>query len=130
MEGWRKVWRQGIVPLVGEKGLRALQAALRDDDKRLVQGMTIDPQSEWVPSSWEPSGACLIAYCGWQGQNLDSIAKVQRFFDRIVDAASLKLLAWDVEVSDLVEWYDETDRPTMRRELLAEVDRALGQCVT
>ena len=38
MESWRKVWREGLEPLLSTPSLEALQQALTTDDPRLLQG--------------------------------------------------------------------------------------------
>ena len=43
MENWRKVWREGVAPLLSAAGLEALRRALVTDDGRLLQGATTTP---------------------------------------------------------------------------------------
>jgi len=43
MELWRKVWREGVVPILAVEQLEALAHALRTDDPHLLQGCTTTP---------------------------------------------------------------------------------------
>jgi hypothetical protein len=126
MESWRKVWREGAAPLLPTKGLEALRDALKNDDPRLIQGATTTPPPLHCVQDWPVEAACLIGFCGWKGEDLDTVAEVAEFFGRI---------AFDMcrEIGDpgasrhLLNWFDETPREDMRRELLAEVERTLSE---
>jgi hypothetical protein len=124
MEMWRKVWRDGIVPLLSNKALVALWHGLVMDDPRLIQGGTVFPEP--VPSSADqaPLAACALGYCGWQGEGLETVAEVEEFFvfmcfeidQRLGEPAGCRW--W-------LNWFDETPRAEVRRELLCEVNLAL-----
>ena len=43
MESWRKVWREGVEPLLSLGSLEALRNGLANDDARLLQGATTTP---------------------------------------------------------------------------------------
>jgi hypothetical protein len=40
LESWRRVFREGLEPVVSTPGLLALRQALLTDDPRLIQGAT------------------------------------------------------------------------------------------
>jgi hypothetical protein len=125
MESWRKVWRDGLVPLLSTSGLESLRRALADDDARLIQGSTTTPPPLASLQDWPVEAACVLGYCGWQGEGLETVAEVEEFFagmcfeidQRLGEPAGCR---W------FLNWFDETPREEMRGELLAEVNRALA----
>jgi hypothetical protein len=126
MESWRKVWREGLAPLLSTPGLEALQRALATDDGRLLQGATTTPPPLQCVQDWPVEAACGVGYCGWQGDHLETVAEVEEYFARVcfeVDQA----LGEPAACRWFLNWFDETPREEMRRELLAEVARSLAQ---
>ena len=126
MESWRKVWRDGLAPLIWTEGLEALQRALATDDGRLLQGATTTPPPLQCVQDWPVEAACGVGYCGWQGDHLETVAEVEEYFARVcfeVDQA----LGEPAACRWFLNWFDETPREEMRRELLAEVTRTLAQ---
>src|SRR5437868_1687903 len=83
MESWRKVWREGVVPLLSTDGLEALRHGLLADDTRLVQGATTTPPPLPSVQDWPVEAACALGYCGWQGEGLETVAEVEEFFARM-----------------------------------------------
>lgn len=125
MESWRKVWREGLAPGLSTRALEALRHALLIDDPRLLQGATTTPPPLQCVEDWPVEGACGLGYCGWQGDRLETVGQVEEFFARACFEADRRLgepagCRW------FLNWYDETPRPEMRRQLLAEVNRALA----
>jgi len=125
MESWRKVWRDGVEPLVSLEGLQALQRALQTDDARLLQGATTSPPPLQCVQDWPVEGCCAVSWTGWQGDGLETVAEVEEYFARMCYEIDRRLgepagCRW------FLNWYDETPRQQMRRELLAEVNRALA----
>jgi hypothetical protein len=125
MESWRKVWREGLVPLLSTAGLDALRRGLAEDDVRLLQGATTSPPPLACVQDWAVEAACALGYCGWQGEGLETVAEVEEFFARMCFEIDLRLgepagCRW------FLNWFDETPREEMRHELLAEVNRALA----
>jgi hypothetical protein len=125
MESWRKVWREGLAPLLSTAGLQALRRGLADDDVRLLQGATTTPPPLQCVQDWPVEAACALGYCGWQGEGLETVAEVEEFFARMCFEIDLRLgepagCRW------FLNWFDETPRAEMRRELLGEVNRALA----
>jgi len=43
MESWRKVWREGVAPLLSTRSLETLRHGLVTDDPQLQQGATTTP---------------------------------------------------------------------------------------
>jgi serine/threonine-protein kinase RsbW len=69
----QKVWREGIAPLLSTPALVALERALVRDDPRLIQGETCKPAPVQAVQDWPVEGACLVRYCGWQGDDRAAI---------------------------------------------------------
>jgi hypothetical protein len=125
MESWRKVWREGLVPLLSTSGLEVLRRGLADDDARLLQGATTTPPPLQCVQDWPVEAACALGYCGWLGEGLETVAEVEEFFARMCFEIDQRLgepagCRW------FLNWFDETPRDEMRRELLAEVNRTLA----
>jgi hypothetical protein len=126
MPSWQRVWREGIAPNLSTAGLEALRRALADDDPTLLQAATTEPPPLQPLADWPVEAACAVAYAGWQGDGLSTVAEVEEFFARTCYAAELHLgeagaCRW------FMNWYDETPRAEMRRQLLEEVTRILSQ---
>ena len=126
MESWRKVWREGIAPQLSDEALDALRLALTHDDARILQGATSTPPPLACVQDWPVEAACVLGYCGWQGEGLETVAEVEEFFARTCYEAD-RLLGEPAAVRWFLNWYDETPREEMRRQLLAEVSHALAR---
>ena len=125
MESWRTVWREGFAPVLTLQGLEALRDALANDDQRLVQGSTTTPPPLMCVQDWPVEAACALGFCGWQGEKLETVGDVEEYFARCCFEADQKLgeaaaCRW------FLNWFDDTPRDAMRRELLAEVEKALA----
>ena len=126
MESWRKVWREGLEPLLSPSSLEALRRGLANDDPRLLQGATTTPPPLQCVQDWPVEAACALGYCGWEGDGLETVAEVEEYFARMCFEVDQRLgepagCRW------FLNWYDETPRDEMRRLLLAEVNRALAR---
>jgi hypothetical protein len=126
MEAWRKVWREGVAPHLTTVGLEALKLALTSDDPRLLQGATTTPPPLQCVQDWAVEAACVIGYCGWQGDGLETVADVEEFFARVCFEAD-QALGEPAACRWFLNWFDETPRDEMRRQLLGEVTRTLAQ---
>src|SRR5262245_41691430 len=126
MESWRKVWRDGVEPLLTTEGLSALAQALRSDDGRLVQGATTTPPPLMCVQDWPCEAACALGYCGWVGDGLETVGEVEEFFARMCFEIDQRL-GEPAACRWFLNWYDETPRDDMRELLLAEVHRSLAQ---
>jgi hypothetical protein len=126
MESWRQVWRDGFVPVISTSGLEVLRDALRGDDPRLTQGSTTTPPPLMCVQDWPVEAACALGYCGWQGDDLETVGQVEEFFARVCFEADRRL-GEPAACRWFLNWFDDTPRNEMRRELLAEVERALDE---
>jgi hypothetical protein len=122
VESWRKVWREGVAPILSDKSLVALQTALREDRAELIQGSTVSPPPMRCVQDWPVEGACALGYCGWQGEGLQTVGEVEEFFAKVCYAIDQQLgepagCRW------FLNWFDETPRPEMRTALLSEIKR-------
>lgn len=125
MESWRKVWRDGFAPVFSTRALEALKIALETDDPRLGQGMTTTPPPLMCVKDWPVECGCAVSFCGWQGENLETVGEVEEFFAKACYDADNRL-GESAGCRWFLNWFDETPRPEMRRELLAEVELALA----
>ena len=126
MESWRTVWRDGFAPVLTLNGLEALRDALATDDTRLVQGTTTTPPPLMCVQDWPVEATCALGFCGWQGDQLQTVGEVEEFFARCCFEADQRLgeaaaCRW------FLNWFDDTPRDEMRCELLGEVERALEE---
>jgi hypothetical protein len=126
MESWRKVWRDGLAPQLSTAGLEALHQGLVTDDPRLLQGATRTPPPLQCVQDWPVEAACVLGYCAWQGEGLETVAEVEEYFARACFEAD-QLLGEPAACRWFLNWYDDTPRNEMRRLLLAEVNRTLSQ---
>jgi hypothetical protein len=126
MESWRKVWRDGLAPLISTAGLEALRTALSTDDARLLQGATTTPPPLQCVQDWPVEAACALGYCGWQGEGLESVAEVEEYFARLCFEVDQRL-GEPAACRWFLNWFDETPRDEMRSLLLTEVNRTLGR---
>lgn len=125
MESWRIVWRDGFVPVLSTTGLMALRDALRSNDPRLVQGATTTPPPLMCVQDWPVEAACALGVCGWLGDNLESVGQVEEHFAKCCFEADQRL-GEPAACRWFLNWFDDTPRDEMRRELLAEVELALA----
>jgi hypothetical protein len=116
----RDCWRLGFAPLLSDAALRVLLAALDLDDRRLLQGQTTQPPPLECVADWPCEGACLIAYAGWQGEDLKTVAEVEEFFVCLCIAADQRLGRM-AACAALLNWFDNSPRDVVRRELSEEI---------
>lgn len=124
MEPWRKVWQEGIAPMVSLQMLESLAEALDQDDPRLVTGQTCLPLPTLDNTDRPAAGVCPIGWLGWC-QGLGTVGDVVDFFaafcceldERLGGEASL----------DFVRWVDSSPRDVVRAELLAEIKALLAE---
>lgn len=119
---WKVVWRKGIAPQLTVGALVALKKALLTDDVRLLQGATTSPPPFNTVKKFPVDAACALGYCGWQGEGLSTAEQVDDYFHQ---------LCWEAEKLSgyptrwFLNFFDDTPRAEMRRELLIEVQAAL-----
>jgi hypothetical protein len=126
MESWRKVWREGVAPLLSTPALEALERALTSDDARLLQGSTTTPPPLQCVQDWPVEAACALGFCGWQGEGLETVAEVEEFFARICFEIDQRL-GEPAACRWFLNWFDETPRDEMRELLVSEVQQALSR---
>jgi hypothetical protein len=126
MEGWQKVWREGVTPLLSTAALEALRQALMHDDARLLQGATTSPPPLQCVQDWPVEAACALGFCGWQGEKLETVAEVEEYFARMCFEIDQRL-GEPAACRWFLNWFDETPREQMREQLLTEVNRSLAQ---
>lgn len=124
MESWRNVWRNGFAPVMSTAALEALRDALRGDDARLIQGATTTPPPLMCVQDWPVERADALAYAGWQAEGCDTVGEAEQYFANCCFEADQRL-GEPAACRWFLNWYDDTPRPEMRRELLAEVELAL-----
>jgi hypothetical protein len=124
MEPWRKVWREGLSPLLSPRALLALKTALETDDPALIQRQTTQPSEIEASAETLCEGACLIGFTGWKGEGLLHVDDVAEYFSRMCCAVGV-LLGDPGGVHYLIHWWDITPRDEARLALLAEVERSL-----
>ena len=126
MESWRKVWRDGLAPQLSTTGLQALEQGLRDDDPRLIQGATTSPPPLQCVEDWPVESCCVLGYCGWQGDGLQTVGEIEEMFAQLCFEAD-QVLGEPAACRWFLNWYDEVSRDEMRQELLAEVELVLSE---
>jgi hypothetical protein len=126
METWRKVWREGVAPQLSTGGLQALQQALQTDDERVLQGATTSPPPLHSVRDWAVEAACVIGYCGWQGDGLRTVSEVEEFFAEVCSEVD-KALGEGAACRWFLNWFDDSPRQEVRALLLAEVGRTLAE---
>ena len=124
MENWREIWRNGVAPSLSTAGLKALRKALAKNDPRLLQGETTSPPPENV--EWPCAGGCPIAFAAWQGDGLLTVGDIELAFAKTCHAAD-ELLGGPAAVGCFVNYWDESPRKQVVRELLAEVRLELAK---
>lgn len=91
----------------------------------MLQGATCCPPPHFSVSDWPVEGACGLGYCGWQGEELETVAEVEEFFARMCFAIDQRM-GEPAACRWFLNWFDETPRHEMRRLLLPEVKFALA----
>ena len=118
---WQTVFRECIAPRLRREALVALRDGLASDSSEILQGRTTRG-SKGVDLHAECLGACPIGYALWKSMlNLRTVAQVEDAFLDLVTAFPVRLADFTTHFVDAVE------RPVMVRELLAEVEAALGK---
>jgi hypothetical protein len=125
VESWRKVWRDGVAPVLSTAGLTALRRAIVTDDPRLIQNATTTPPPLLCVQDWPVEAACPIGLSGWLGDGLEVVGDVEEHFAKVCFEADTRL-GESAAVRYFLNWFDDTPRDEVRRELLGEVDRELA----
>lgn len=120
MESWRTVWRQGFAPLISDSGLAELAKALETDNPALGQGFTTTPPPLMCVQDWPVEAACALGFCGRKGEELGTVGEVEEYFAKLCFNADQNI-GEPAACRWFLNWFDDTPRGEMRRELLAEV---------
>jgi hypothetical protein len=123
MERWREVWRDGFLPSLPPAAVDALRDALRDDDPRLIQGGTTTPPPLACVEDWPCEAGCALGYCGVianGGFGEATVGQAEEFFARMCFEADQRL-GEPAACRHFLNWFDDTPRDELRRELLAEL---------
>lgn len=126
MESWRKVFRQGIEPLLSDEGLLALKKGLEEDDPTLIQGATTSPPPLQCVQEWPVEAADAITYAYWRGDGLDTVGECEEAFARHAFACD-QTLGEPAGVRHWLNWWDSEPRDVVFRETLMEVEEALAR---
>lgn len=125
---WQEVWRVGFAPLLSRATLEQLAEALRSDDERLIQGSTTLPPPLMVVQDWPAEGGCAVGFCGVIDRGGFGVATVRDcdvYFSTACFDADARL-GHRADSRWFLNWFDNTPRDEMRRELLPEVERAIA----
>lgn len=107
MEAWRKVWREGVAPLLSDTHLEALEKALVSDDPRLLQGATTTPPPLMCVQDWPVEAACALGYCGWR--DIETKINGEQESVKPSDAIEIKL------TQGKVTWVSPSDYPHLSK---------------
>lgn len=123
---WEQVWTKAISKLVSTAGLEALKQALETNNPELRQGHITTPVPWHNTVSLPVESACAISFCGWRGEDLNTVGEVEEYFARICFGID-QLLNSPASCRFFLNWFDQTPREEMRTKLLEAVNRTLGQ---
>ncbi len=123
MESWRKVWRDGFAPCLTDAGLIALRTALDTDSPKLIQGATTKPPPLLCVQDWPVEASDAIGLAA--GVKETTVGGVEECFAKACFEADARL-GEPAACRWFLNWFDDTPRDEMRRELLAEVELALA----
>lgn len=129
METWRQVWRDGFVPIIPLDSLKFLRDAVARDDSRLTQGSTTTPPPLMCVADWPVEAACALGYCGvneFGGFGTAKVGQVEEIFAKLCFQADQRL-GEPAACRHFLNWFDDTPRDEMRREMLAELTLAIEQ---
>jgi hypothetical protein len=142
---WQAAWHYGLAPNLKEKGLLALRHALMADLPHVAQRYTTwplptdcedgDPLYARPQGHLSPHKACPLGYCGWRGDDLDTIGQVHAYVAGLFTAANANLdaawragrLAEPVTVAAFLHWVDDSDRAEMWAGLIKEIELELAR---
>lgn len=124
MESWRLVWRNGFAPVLSREALIVLRDGLKADSPQLVQGATTIPPPLLCVEDWPVEAADALGFAGWKGDRLETVGQVEEHFAQCCFDADQRL-GEPAACRWFLNWYDDTPRDEMRRELLEEVILAI-----
>lgn len=128
LESWRQVWRDGFAPILPLDGLEALAVALREDDKRLVQGCTTTPPPLLCVQDWPIEAGDCFAYMGavtLGGFGKATVGECEEFFAKCCHEAD-QLLGEPAACRTFLNFWDDCPRQEASKLLLEEVERTIS----
>jgi hypothetical protein len=127
---WRYVWHEGLVPQLPPAGLRAFARALAEDSPALMQKCTYFPKACESNRHRPIEKACGLAYVIWQGYAVENVWEADTVFCDVVSRCDVRMRELgrpELSAYTFISWFDDTDWPTVRGELLPEVEAAVRQ---
>ncbi len=120
MESWRKVLREGVLPLLSVKHIEVLADGIEKDDSGLLQGATTTPPPLPCVETWPVEAACALAYVGWKADGLETVGETEEFFARMCFEIDQRLgepagCRW------WLNFWDEEPRESLRALVLPEL---------
>lgn len=104
-------------------GLESLLVALVTDDKRLIQGTTSCPPPLMCVQDWPCEGSCALGWTFYKGGDV-TVGEVEEHFAAMCFQAD-QMIGEIAGSRWFLNWFDDTPRDQMRRELIPEVIRAV-----
>src|SRR5437868_6808018 len=126
LQAWQRVWRVGLVPQFTVAGLEGLRKALLEDRPSLITGSTMMPPPLMSMQHEAVEAVCPLCYALLDGMRPEAVSvgpMEERFAETCIRAE--QLCGEPAAARFFLNRVDETPREQMRRELLAEVERAL-----
>ncbi len=131
---WKHVWRAGLAPIIGTESLKALLVAARTDDKHLAQGSTTTPPPLMCVQDWPVEAACALGFCGavenggfsHTSPNPATVGQCEERFAELCFNADQRLGA-PAAVRMFLNWFDDTARDVMLRELASELEAIISE---
>jgi hypothetical protein len=120
----RKVWHEGLAPLLTTAALEAMAKGLAQKDPDIIRNATTFPPPLEAIADEPVERCCPLGYALQHGYGLVTIREVEERFARLCQNAGEALGEYGA-VRWFLNWVDETDRSTMRRLLLVEVNAVL-----
>ncbi len=125
MEAWKKVFREGIVPLLTRDQLLLLKKGIEEDDQALVQGVTCIPPPLSCVEDWPVESCCALSYIGWKS-GLLTVKEVEDFFAKICFNID-KQIGEPAACRWFLNAWDDNPRKKVFFEVLEEINLALGE---
>ncbi len=135
LPSWKKIWRNGFAPGISTEALRALKRACDEDDRRLIQQATTAPPPLMCVQDWPIEAGCALGFCGAvenggfappNSADGATVGQAEEYFARACFEADQRegepaACRW------FLNWFDDTPRDEMRRELATEIQLELDR---
>lgn len=127
MEQWRRYFRHGIAPLVENAQLEYVLGILKSDSEKMCQGDTVilrkviaESGLTYYHGDLPPVSGCFVSLIHMSDEKLTANevdAKFGPFLCRVGLNHGLS--------SHFINWFDDSPREEVRRELIAEIELVL-----